>query len=83
MNQVKNSMRIAYPSDEDFHVVCCIDNTNTKIRTAIILRKITEKQSEELENGVVLSFKHNDKEYDVSKDECYAFGKIDLMMKKI
>lgn len=78
MNQVKNSMRIVYPSNEDFHVVCSVDNTNNKSRTLIILRKITEKQSEELSNGEVLLFNHGDKSYEVSKDECYAFGEINL-----
>lgn len=78
MNQVKNSMRIVYPSNEDFHVVCVLDSPGSKSRTAIILRKITEKEAELLLNGEVLSFNHNDKEYVISRDECYAFGEINL-----
>lgn len=78
MNEIMSPPRIIYPTDEDYAVVCRVDNIAIRDSILVYIRPAIESQLDELAQGLSIKVQHNEGEIFIDESDCYAFGNVDL-----
>lgn len=82
MNEIMNPMRITYPTDEEYAVICRVDKMADKESVLVFIRPAKEKELELLSTGKSISVHHDECNFLIDETYCYAFGNVDLNNKE-
>lgn len=78
MNEILNPMRIIYPTDEEYAIVCRVDKITDKESILVFIRPAKETELDKLSNSESIKIHHDEGDILIDEHDCYAFGNVDL-----